>query len=110
MMIRGWTRKRVTKNPFVKPARVPAATAPRAARGPGNPWPSNWPPTTPERAITDPTEMSIAPEISPNVTPIATIAMTEYARPVLRRFRCVQKSGTKRANIDISSTMNTSKA
>ena len=64
-------------------------------------------PIVPERAMTEPTEMSRAPEMSPNVAPVATIMSTAVARPVFSRLVVLRKRGAAMLNTTNSATMTT---
>jgi hypothetical protein len=49
----------------------------------------------PDRAITDPTDRSMPPEMITKVIPIATIAVMDVCRPMLNRFGALRNTGSE---------------
>ena len=98
----GLTRSFTTTKPLTSPTATPTPITMAMASIGWMPVAMTFVPTVPDRAMVEPTEMSRAPEMSPNVAPTDTTISTAVAWPALSRLFVVRKLRATLENRTIS--------
>src|SRR5262245_49790652 len=98
-------RTRATSTPFIEPSAAPTRHAASATIGVGSPALATRPPATPQRAKTEPTEMSICPVRMTSVIPSATINTGRLARKRSARLSREKKAGASTASSSARAAM-----